>query len=101
MAAAVTTIDHDTIRKWIEARKGRPSHVKSTGSGKGENGGILRVDFREQDPNLEEVDWETFFKTFDENNLAFLYQDKTSDGKESRFFKFVQRDTNGKRPKKS
>ena len=55
--------------------------------------GILRVEFRHGD-KLEDIDWDEFFQTFDDRKLAFLYQDKTSDGKESRFFKFVRR--NGK-----
>ena len=38
------------------------------------------------------VSWNDFFEKFDESKLAFLYQDKTKDGKESRFFKFVERE---------
>jgi hypothetical protein len=91
MGSATTTTDHATIRRWIEERKGRPSHVKTTGGGRDADGGILRIDFREQDENLEEIDWDTFFRTFDESDLAFLHQDKTDDGKQSRFFKFVSR----------
>ena len=34
-----------------------------------------------------------FFIGFDENNLAFLYQEKTKDGKESRFLKLIDRDS--------
>ena len=33
-----------------------------------------------------------FFKIFDDNELAFLYQDKTKEGEVSRFSKFVERD---------
>jgi hypothetical protein len=32
-------------------------------------------------------------KIFDENKLAFLYQDKTKDGDTSRFSKFVERES--------
>ena len=53
MTSATTTTDHDTIRRWIEKRGGRPSRVADTGDGKG---GILRVDFQEQDEGLEEID---------------------------------------------
>ena len=53
---------------------------------------VLRIDFGEPEESLEEISWDEFFKIFDENNLAFLYQDKTSDGKPSRFNKFVERD---------
>lgn len=36
-------------------------------------------------------DWDEFFKIFDDNELAFLYQDKTKEGEVSRFSKFVER----------
>lgn len=84
MSQASSTKDHNQIRKWIEARKGRPARVRTS-----EKGGILRVDFGEPEENLEEVSWEEFFAIFDENELAFLHQDKTADGKVSRFNKFV------------
>ncbi|MET1756640.1 hypothetical protein ABVV53_14445 [Novosphingobium sp. RD2P27] len=88
MSSAKKTTDHKEIRKWIEDRKGRPSVVSSTHDN-GQEGGLLRVDFAEKDEALEEIDWDEFFKIFDENKLAFLHQDKTEDGKESRFNKFV------------
>jgi hypothetical protein len=84
-----TTTDHDVIRKWVEARQGRPTRVKGTGDEHGE--GILRIDFAEPDEKLEEISWDEFFTTFDDRDLAFLHQDKTADGKTSRFFKFVRR----------
>ena len=90
MSSSETTTDHDTIRKWIEARGGVPTIVKGT---EGEDGeGILRVDFAERDEKLEEIPWEEFFATFEDRGLAFLHQDKTKDGSESRFFKFVKRE---------
>ncbi len=83
------TIDHDEIRKWVEARGGRPAAVERTHT-EGE-GGLLRIDFGEKEKELDEISWDEFFQTFDERKLAFLYQEKTKDGKESRFFKFVRR----------
>jgi glutathione synthase/RimK-type ligase-like ATP-grasp enzyme len=90
MSASNTTTDHNVIRKWVESRGGRPAVVRGT---EGEDGeGILRIEFRDND-KLDDIDWDSFFETFDDRKLAFLYQDKTSDGKESRFFKFVKRDS--------
>ncbi|MES2492133.1 MAG: hypothetical protein V4579_02490 [Pseudomonadota bacterium] len=88
MSSAQKTTDHDTIRKWIEARKGRPSIVAATHEN-GRKGGLLRIDFAEKDDALEEVDWDEFFRVFDDSGLTFLHQDKTADGKVSRFNKFV------------
>lgn len=40
---------------------------------------------------LEKISWDEFFQIFDENKLAFLYQDRTEGGDTSRFNKFVSR----------
>jgi hypothetical protein len=77
MSQARTVTDHDEIRRRAEKRGGRPSVVQT---GKGE-GGILRFDFGEDDEKLEGIDWDQFFRLFEENNLTLLVQDKTADGK--------------------
>ena len=38
-----TTTDHEEIRRWVEARGGRPACVRGTG-GRGDTG-MLRIDF--------------------------------------------------------
>jgi hypothetical protein len=86
MSSSDTTTNHTEIRTWAEAREGRPAKVDTGGKG-----GILRIDFGEPEDNLEEISWDEFFQIFDENKLAFLYQDKTADGGQSRFNKFVNR----------
>ena len=83
------TTDHDEIRRWAESRDGHPASVRGT-EDRGEDAGLLRIKFRD-DEDLEEIGWEDFFEKFDEEKLAFLYQDETADGGKSRFFKFVQR----------
>jgi hypothetical protein len=84
------TIDHQEIRRWVEERGGRPACVKGTERG---DSCLLRIDYPgfSGEDTLEPMDWDEFFDTFDENNLAFLYQDSKK-GKESRFSKFVSRD---------
>ena len=83
------TVDHDEIRTWAEDRGGRPSLVGSTRGAEGE--GVLRIDFGMGEENLEEVSWDEFFRIFDENDLAFVYQDMTPEGEVSYFCKFVAR----------
>ena len=85
-----STRDHAEIQSWIEKRGGTPSMVKGTEDDKN-NTGILRVDFPGYSgkDTLMEISWDDFFKKFDDSNLEFLYQEKTSTGKESRFNKFV------------
>jgi hypothetical protein len=86
MSEAKTTTNHDQIRKWAESRDGYPAMVETGGKG-----GILRIDFGEPEENLEPIDWETFFRIFEDNKLAFLYQDEVKGGGTSRFNKFVER----------
>jgi hypothetical protein len=87
------TTDHEEIRRWAEARGARPARVKDTG-GQGDPG-ILRLDLPGDgpDPNLEPISWEEWFNAFDENKLAFVYQDETVDGRPSTFNKLVSRET--------
>ena len=82
------TTDHDEIRRWAEERGGHPASVRGT-EARGEEAGLLRIKFRDED--LEEIGWDEFFEKFDEEKLCFLYQDETSEGGKSRFFKFTQR----------
>ena len=92
MPRAQATTDHQKIRQWVEARNGHPSVIRSTESEQPGRAGLLRIDFNKPEDELDEVSWDEFFDTFDENNLAFLYQDKTASGRKSRFNKFVNRD---------
>ena len=87
------TTDHDTIREWAEERDGHPARVEGTGDDDGEDG-LLRIDIEDadgDDDNLERIEWDEFFETFEENDLAFLYQEETDDGDTSYFSKFVSR----------
>jgi hypothetical protein len=93
MAAAQTTTDHDTIRQWVEQRNGKPARVRGTGDGR--SPGILRIDFPGygEDDALEELAWDEWFKTFEDNNLAFHYQENINSS-ERRFVKLIDRDEN-------
>ncbi len=88
-----TTTNHKTIQKWAEARGGKPASVK--GTEKDGDAGLLRIEFPEYNSGdkLEEISWKEFFKKFDEKHLTFLYQEHTSSGDESRFFKFIGSDS--------
>lgn len=92
-AEAKVTTDQNEIRTWVEERGGSPARVKGTESKN--SAGLLRIDYPgfSGEDTLEKITWEEFFTAFEENNLAFLYQEETKDGKESRFSKLVDRDT--------
>ncbi|WP_247729036.1 hypothetical protein [Halovivax limisalsi] len=81
--ASQTTTDHETIREWAEERGGRPARVEGTGDG---DGGLLRIDFGDQDDDLEELSWDEFFDEFEDSDLALVYEE------DSRFSKLVNRD---------
>jgi hypothetical protein len=87
---SVTTTDHDQIRRWVEARDGTPAAVRATESD--DDPGILRIRFRDESADdLDAIGWQEFFAKFEESGLAFLCQDRTTDGGTSRFHKFVKR----------
>jgi hypothetical protein len=93
MSEAKITTDHTKIQNWTEERDGWPARVK--GSNTGESAGILRIDYKgfSGADTLERITWDEFFEGFEENNLAFLYQDKTKEGDESRFSKLIDRNS--------
>ena len=85
------TTDHEEITRWVEERNGQPAIVKGTENGKS---ALLRIDYPgfTGEETLEAVSWGEFFRIFDENKLAFLYQERTADGDLSRFSKLIDRD---------
>jgi hypothetical protein len=86
-----TTTDHDTIRRWAEARGGQPMAVAGTESGDSE---MIRIGFPDapgsDDSDLERISWDEWFEQFEDNDLALLYQE-TTDGEQSNFNKLVSR----------
>jgi hypothetical protein len=94
MAGTKITTDHDEIRKWAEARGGRPAVVRATHD---QGGGIIRIEFPDaphaQHDALAEISWQEFFAKFDEADLALLYQEETAGGERSNFNKLVGRET--------
>src|SRR4051794_9698875 len=94
MSESKVTTNHDEIKNWVEKRGGHPATVKGSEK-KGDSAGILRIDYPgySGEGTLEAITWDEFFETFDESDLAFLYQDKTKDGALSRFSKFVSRES--------
>ncbi len=86
------TIDHEEIRQWADARCGRPSMV--TGTGTGDETGILRIDFPGYSGRgtLEPISWDEFFDTFEEHKLALVYSTHAH-GHRSNFNKLIARET--------
>ena len=92
--------DHEEIRRWAEERGGKPARVKGTGGRKGEDDpGMIRIDFPgySGEGSLEAIEWETWFKAFDDNELALIFEAGEREGNPSRFNKLIGRDTAARR----
>lgn len=83
MSTAVKTTDHEHIREWVERNNGRPARIVGTGGG--DDPGMLRIDFDEEDKGLEPISWQEWFEAFEKNHLALLLSP------DSRFNKLVDR----------
>ena len=87
MNTKVTT-SHDVIKNWTEERGGKPAIDKEMS--KEET--VLAIDFdKKGNRSFKHVSWSEFFKDFDEENMAFLYQDKTFDGDTSKYYRLIFR----------
>lgn len=86
--------DHDEIRQWAEERSAHPACVRGTGRKKNDTG-MIRLDFPGYSGarSLQEVDWEDWFRQFDDNKLALVVQDSTARGQRSNFNKIIGRET--------
>jgi hypothetical protein len=93
MDKAKTTTDHEHIKRWVEERGGHPARVKGTDV-KGSSG-VLLIDYPGYSgtQTLEAINWDEFFKAFEENQLAFLYEDEKKAGSQSRLSKLINRDS--------
>jgi hypothetical protein len=84
-----STIDHDTIKNWVNKWGGTPAIGGSTEDQSGK--GILRINFG----NLydgEPISWDEFFDIFEADRLVFRYSDEVIKGNEELAFSFVDRD---------
>ncbi len=83
------TQDKKTIRRWASARGGVAASVAGT---QREGAGIIRIHFPEYEASsneLKPISWDAFFDKLENENLAVLYQEATSEGEISRFNRIV------------
>ncbi len=82
----LATRSHDVIQHWVEERGAKPA----TAAGTEHEGrpGVLRFDFPGYGgQDLQTVSWDDWFRTFDERNLVFVFQEHKTDGAQSNFFR--------------
>jgi hypothetical protein len=83
----LATRNHDVIKQWAETRKATPATVPGTEHDG--RPGVLRFDFPGYGgQDLQKIDWDRWFETFDTRQLVFVYQEHKSNGNESNFFHF-------------
>jgi len=84
------TRDLETIKTWVTQRCGRP--VKSTfRSKKKDLIDIIEIHFDEKEETIfTPISWEEWYEVFKKHDLNFIYREKSSNGKESRFYKICQ-----------
>jgi hypothetical protein len=82
---SLVTTHHEVIKEWAEERDAVPATVEGTEHD--DHLGVLRFDFGGDDDKLRHVSWDEWFKTFDERQLNFIYQENRSDGNQSTFFR--------------
>lgn len=83
----LATRDHETIIRWAEERRAVPATIEGT-EHEGRPG-VLRFDFAGYGGGrLHDIDWDSWFQTFDVRELVFLYQEHLKNGNQSNFFKF-------------
>lgn len=83
---SLATRSHEVIRHWAERRNAKPATVPGTEHDN--RPGVLRFDFPDYGGGeLEDIGWDKWFESFDARNLVFLFQEHTSDGNDSNFFR--------------
>jgi len=88
----LATRNHDVIRDRAERRGARPTVLEDLAAGEPRT---LRFAFRDggeadrtgRSRRLEPIEWEDFFRVFDDRKLVFLYQERRRDGRDSNFFR--------------
>jgi hypothetical protein len=82
----LATQSHEVIKQWAKERGGVPATIPGTEHD--DRPGVLRIDIQGKgSKNLEQVDWNAWFKPFDARRLVFLYQEHKRDGQLSTFFR--------------
>ena len=98
------TLTHpEEIREWAEARGGNPMMMDMP-DGTGDVDELLQITFGQHALNADGnegpdrpggyqlVSWDDWFATFDGRDLEFVYEESTTDGEPSNFFRLINTD---------
>lgn len=93
-----STVNHTKIKQWAESLNGKPQIIDDPQAKQDTPG--LRINFPDKSNDLylsaskhgRDTTWEDFFKIFEQEQLAFLYEAKPSKEDLSDAFQFIKRD---------
>jgi len=77
------TIEHAQIIDWTQTRGGRPAIRKPSAEA-----ALPAISFHDEGG---EVSWDEWMSVFDQDEWAFIYQDRTAEGELSRTWKIIPR----------
>lgn len=93
------TTDHKEIQTWCEKMGGKPALINYQEVKEDQTG--IRINFPgNTDEKLlsdahpsKDITWEEFFRTFDEQQFQFLYEEEAKGDDPTRWYRFERRNT--------
>lgn len=83
---SLATKNHEVIKRWAEERGGQPATVEGTEHD--DRPGVLQFDFPGYGgSSLKKINWDYWFRSFDERDLVFQFQEHLKNGRQSNFFR--------------
>lgn len=80
----MATRSQEVIQRWAEDRKAQPATIAEDDAKRPR---VLRFDFPGYGgESLRAISWDDWFRTFDERDLVFLFQEHQQAGNQSNFF---------------
>ncbi|KKS98127.1 MAG: hypothetical protein UV73_C0003G0069 [Candidatus Gottesmanbacteria bacterium GW2011_GWA2_43_14] len=91
------TTDHQFIITWVEKVRGRPQKIEDPYASDKTG---LRIDFPGKDDEIylsdakkgQNIDWNEFFRIFEDQQLAFLYEENPQAEIPINSYRFIKRD---------
>lgn len=92
---AHVTTDHNAIRSWVEEHGGQPALVRRVPEVGNEGDLSLEFLVDGQEPQLVPISWADFFQRFEDNHLAFVYEEGGPGGELTWYLVDRNRDSGG------
>lgn len=92
----LVTRDRDVIQRWAAKRGAEPATGEATASGPAtvrvdDGGAGVRFNFPGAG-RLRPISWDEWFENFEKNDLRFVYEEKTAEGRQSSRYRVIKAD---------